>query len=230
MFSNLDKEYIRSHFTDDLVGAIRYVRSKTGADFMSAKNFIYEVFDMQSYPPNYYRNDMKVYMEEIREGKINTQNESSDDKSNIFINIITFLGVVILSTFIWGIFLAFLEGSICICIEIIIFIFTDMVKVIHSISEVGLSAEIFKVIDSSIYISVFTKFITPYIFSVFIAFIYCFVKILKCEYPLMMIEKYMDEKEIQRERDKEERRKARIWLREKDKHDWIHGNDRSRRH
>lgn len=47
MFSNLNKDYIRSHYKGDTIGAISYVRIETGADMKTAKAFVDEVFKEQ---------------------------------------------------------------------------------------------------------------------------------------------------------------------------------------
>ena len=47
MFSKLDKDYIRSHYKGNIIGAISYVRIETGADMKTAKAFVDEVFKEQ---------------------------------------------------------------------------------------------------------------------------------------------------------------------------------------
>lgn len=53
MFSNLDKDYIRTYYKGNKIGAIRYVREETRAGFKEAKEFVEEIFgDGYSQPQN----------------------------------------------------------------------------------------------------------------------------------------------------------------------------------
>lgn len=87
MFSNLNKDYIRSHYKGDAIGAIRYVRSETGADVKTAKVFVDEVFKEQEenggnnkietltlgikeksfYKENYYTESIEAELKDILE-------------------------------------------------------------------------------------------------------------------------------------------------------------------
>lgn len=84
MFSNLNKDYIRSHYKGDTIGAIRYVRSETGADVKTAKAFVDDIFKEENvdnktetmssaieqksyYKKNYYRDSIEAELKDILE-------------------------------------------------------------------------------------------------------------------------------------------------------------------
>lgn len=214
MLSNLDKEYIRSCYKGNKIGAIRYVREETGADLKEAKEFVEEIFNdeynkkvspytvtnpqnicTKNYSQNSIDTELKYTQEEEIRRKQNSNNytsrqsryealENNLSNTNSINKCLNFLWKII--KFIGRIIVALL-GSVMSSVIWGIYLFISIGLLCVFIEIVLFAANIFLNIGNY-YNLILVLSIYGYLLFVVIAAIYSFVSILMKKNPLKIPE------------------------------------------